>query len=122
MSINLILLVGVGGGLGSLGRYLLSTLFASHNPWVTLIINIVGGFLIGFLYRFTEHVVQAESVRAFWMVGFCGGFTTFSTFGLDFFHLFSNHQISSGLVYVLISVLGTILAVFLGMRTYTFLG
>ena len=122
MSINLILLVGAGGGLGSIGRYFLSSIFPSHNPWITLIVNVAGGFIIGFLYRLTEHLGHAENIRAFWMVGFCGGFTTFSTFGLDFFHLFRQQQISLVLIYVLISVVGTILAVFLGMRSYTYFG
>ena len=122
MSINLILLVGAGGGLGSIGRYFLSSIFPSHNPWITLMVNVAGGFIIGFLYRLTEHLGHAENIRAFWMVGFCGGFTTFSTFGLDFFHLFRQQQISLVVIYVLISVVGTILAVFLGMRSCTYYG
>lgn len=122
MSINLFLLVGLGGGFGSLARYFLSTFFVSFNPWVTALINIAGGFLIGLLYRYTENLSSAESIRAFWMFGFCGGFTTFSAFGLDFFHLLKNEQLFLILTYLVVSLVGTIIAVFLGMRSFSYFG
>jgi CrcB protein len=122
MSINLFLLVGLGGGLGSLARYFLSTFFVSFNPWVTALINVGGGFLIGFLYRYTEDLSSAQSIRAFWMFGFCGGFTTFSAFGLDFFHLLKDEQLFLVLIYLVVSLIGTIIAVFWGMRSFSYFG
>ena len=120
MSIYFVFLVGIGGGLGSICRYLLSTLLISFSPWITVLINVTGGFVIGFVYRYTENLSSAEQIRAFWIIGVCGGFTTFSAFGLDFFHLFKNGQIILGMIYICLSVACTILAVFLGMRTFQF--
>tara|TARA_B100001093_G_C26465098_1_gene858139 strand:- start:297 stop:656 length:360 start_codon:yes stop_codon:yes gene_type:complete len=119
MSIKLIFLVGIGGGLGSVLRYILSTLFIGFTPWVTVFINIVGGFMIGILYRYTEEFAISEQIRAFGVIGICGGFTTFSTFGLDFFILFRQEQTILGIFYISISVIGTIAAVFLGTRIFS---
>ena len=120
MSIYFVFLVGIGGGLGSICRYLLSTLLISFSPWITVLINVTGGFVIGFVFRYTENLSSAEQIRAFWIIGVCGGFTTFSAFGLDFFHLFKNGQIILGMIYICLSVACTILAVFLGMRAFQF--
>ena len=121
MSIYILFLVGFGGCLGSVFRYLLSTVLISFSPWVTVVINVAGGFLIGFVYRYVEDSSSSEQMRAFWVIGVCGGFTTFSAFGLDFFHLVRNDQILLGMLYICISVVCTILAVFLGIRCFQFL-
>ena len=121
MSIYILFLVGFGGCLGSIFRYLLSTILISFSPWVTVVINVAGGFLIGFVYRYVEDSSSSEQMRAFWVIGVCGGFTTFSAFGLDFFHLVRNDQILLGMLYIGISVVCTILAVFLGTRCFQFL-
>ena len=113
MSIYNIILVGLGGSIGSVTRHLLSTFLISFTPWVTVLINISGGFLIGLLFRVTQDFTYAEQIRAFWIIGFCGGFTTFSTFGLDFYQLFRQEQFFSGIVYILVSVFGTIIGVLL---------
>ena len=121
MSLHLVLLVGIGGGIGSILRYIISFTLMPFSPWFTVIINISGGFLIGLLYQYTLDLSYSDNVRAFGIIGVCGGFTTFSAFGLDFLHLFREGQIVLGLLYVILSVMGTILAVFAGIRLYQFL-
>ena len=117
MSIYLVLLVGIGGAVGSIFRYILAEALISFSPWVTVFINTLGGFVIGFGYRFTVDMSSLEPIRAFLIIGLCGGFTTFSAFGLDFFHLLKNEQIFLGILYIFSSVIGTILAVYLGIRS-----
>ena len=82
--------VAIGGALGSLARYWIAELFAALGvvsfPWATLVANVSGSLLIGLLAALTGpdgRVLVAPEVRAFWMVGFCGGYTTFSSFSLQ---------------------------------------
>jgi CrcB protein len=86
----LFLLVGLGGALGSVARFWLSGLVASHAgesfPWGTLLINVTGSFIIGFFATFTGPEGRATAgggSRVFVMAGLCGGFTTFSAFSLQ---------------------------------------
>ena len=77
--------VGVGGAAGTVARYLvIGTLFREHAPFGTLIVNVVGSFLLGFL---VPTVIERSDIslarRALLTAGFCGGFTTFSTFSYD---------------------------------------
>jgi CrcB protein len=116
MSIKMMLLVATGGALGSLGRYVLSSLLSNFSPWVTVLVNVLGGFTIGLLYKYTEGSSISEQIRALGVIGFCGGFTTFSTFGIDFVNLLRQDQFGLGMLYILCSVVGTIYAVFLGIR------
>jgi CrcB protein len=116
VSTKLVLLVGLGGGLGSVFRFTLCLLFSNSLPWVTLSINITGGLLIGMLATWIESIEYPDYWRAFWMVGFCGGFTTFSAFGYDFFNFFRNEQFGFSIIYIFLSIAGTLSAVFLGHR------
>lgn len=82
--------VAIGGALGSLSRFWLSGLvearFGSVFPWGTLIINVTGSFLIGIFAALNEpdgHMGASPSFRQFFMVGICGGYTTFSSFSLE---------------------------------------
>lgn len=88
-----ILLVGIGGALGSISRYLLSTWVQSISrsldfPFGTLAVNLIGCFVIGFLAELAEArgAFTSES-RAFIFIGILGGFTTFSSFGNDTINL-----------------------------------
>ena len=68
----MVLLVGLGGGLGSIFRFALCLLFSNSIPWVTLSINITGGLLIGILAAWIESIEYADYWRAFWIFGFVG--------------------------------------------------
>lgn len=84
------LAVAAGGAIGSLARFWLAELFLALDlaafPWATLVANVTGSLLIGVLAALTgpdgRLLVQPE-VRLFWMIGICGGYTTFSSFSLQ---------------------------------------
>lgn len=117
-----ILLVAIGGALGSVSRYSLSLLITnnfskgSSFPLATISVNILGSFLVGVLYYITINHLDNLSlqVRLFLIVGFLGGFTTFSAFSLDIFRLLHAGQTNVALSYAALSVILSILAVYLG--------
>ena len=120
-----IAMVFVGGGLGSLARYLLSSsayrFFGGAFPCGTLLVNLAGCFVIGLLWALSEKFVIASAVRVFLFVGFLGGFTTFSSFGLETFSLLRDGQLRLALWNILANnVLGLGL-VFLGFAIVRFL-
>ena len=113
-----ILLVAVGSGLGGVLRYLVPCWIGTAKgfPWATLTVNVVGSLLIGLLSGLLARHggSSAESVRAFAVVGFCGGFTTFSTFSNETFRLIENGQWLSAAGYVGLSVVAGLVAVCVG--------
>jgi len=115
-----VLLVGAGGFIGSVARYLLGGWVMKFlaNPWLpwgTFIINIVGCLFIGVLAGLsdTRQAVTPEA-RLFLMIGILGGFTTFSTFGLETFRLLQDGQWVAATVNALGSVIVGLVAVWLG--------
>ena len=120
MNAQLVLAVAAGGAIGSVARLLAG--FASTRafglafPWGTLIVNIVGSFVIGVLAEsFALRWNLPPAWQAFLTVGFCGGFTTFSTFSLDTAALWESHRQLAAAAYVALSVIGSIAAIFVGM-------
>lgn len=112
-----IFLVALGSAAGGVGRYLVSSLTQLRGgfPVATLAINVLGSLAIGVLSGFLARGnVHAEAIRAFGVVGFCGGFTTFSTFSNETFKLFEAGRYGSAAAYVLISVLAGLIAVAIG--------
>ena len=113
-----ILLVAIGSGLGGVLRYLVPCWMGAAKgfPWATLTVNVVGSLLIGLLSGLLARHggSSAESVRCFAVVGFCGGFTTFSTFSNETFRLLESSQWLSAAAYVSLSILAGLAAVFLG--------
>ena len=113
-----ILLVAIGSGLGGVLRYLVPCWIGTAKgfPWATLTVNVVGSLLIGLLSGLLARHggSSAESIRAFAVVGFCGGFTTFSTFSNETFGLIESSQWLSAVAYVSLSILAGLAAVFLG--------
>jgi CrcB protein len=114
-----LVLIGAGGFLGSICRYLLTRLtmwyWPASFPFGTFIVNILGCLVIGLLMGFAlHHHSISASMRAFWAIGFCGGFTTFSTFSLELFEVYQRGQAGLALTYALASVVLGLLAVGIG--------
>jgi CrcB protein len=109
-----------GGALGTLARYLISLValpISQSLPWGTIIINIVGSFIIGLFGTLTlahGRYPVSENVRLFVMIGICGGFTTFSSFSLQTLDLLRNGAVVRAAINVVGSVVLCVLAVALG--------
>ncbi len=109
-----VLLVAIGGGIGSVTRYLVGGWFASRFgvafPYGTLVINVTGSFIIGLFLTFAQDRIWfGPNWHVFFAVGLVGGYTTFSTFEYETIRLLQNGQVLSGVVYLIGSVLtGTI--------------
>ena len=113
--------VAIGGALGSLGRFWLgaavAVLTGPRYPWGTLLINVVGSFVIGLVAGATltpGRVAMHPDLRIFLMVGVCGGFTTFSAFSLQTLELLQSGEILPAASYVVLSVALCLAAVWLG--------
>ncbi|WP_313618719.1 fluoride efflux transporter CrcB [Agrobacterium sp.] len=111
-----VLLVAIGGAVGSGARYLLNLwavrLGGTNFPWGTFAVNIIGGFAIGLLSEMIIRKFSASTeMRLLLVTGMLGGFTTFSSFSLDAVGLFERGEIGLSAVYVLSSVVISILAV-----------
>ncbi|HEY3918460.1 MAG TPA: fluoride efflux transporter CrcB [Stellaceae bacterium] len=112
--------IALGGALGSMARYAtgiyvgrwLGTAF----PWATLLINIVGSFLIGaFAESFALRWDASPSTRVFLVVGICGGYTTFSTFSLDIVTLINRGAMLAAGTYIVASVALGVAALYAGL-------
>ncbi len=116
----MLLAVALGGAIGASGRYMagvLATRFLGIDfPWGTLIVNILGSFLMGILVSLLAiRFSVGNEMRAFLAIGILGGFTTFSSFALDFVYLFEKKQYYSAMGYMGASVVLSVLALFLGL-------
>lgn len=114
------LLIVLGGGLGSLLRFWLSTgayhLLGRAFPYGTLAVNVLGSFLMGFLTILLVERLngQAPLLRALLLIGFLGGFTTFSSFSMETLNLWESGDITKALLNMVISLVLCLLAVTLG--------
>ena len=114
-----ILIVGAGSCLGGMLRYIVSQALKniSAYPLATFSVNILGCFLIGLLWSLSnKHTNLFNEISLFLMVGFCGGFTTFSTFSKESLSLLYSGQYLPFLLYSIGSIVLGILAVAIGYR------
>ena len=114
-----VLAVFLGGGLGAVSRYLTGYYmlkYISFNlPFATLCVNIVGCFILGFLYiLFISKPDISPALKFALTAGFCGGLTTFSTFSLELFEMIGQQRLAYAFRYLLLSILIGLLAVALG--------
>jgi len=114
-----ILIVGFGGFIGSVARFLVSRYFqenvGSVFPWSTLIVNIIGSLIIGIIYGISEKGdFLSPEIRLFLTVGICGGFTTFSTLSNDAFLLLRQQEWIRFAFYTSFSFFLGLLAVYAG--------
>ncbi|NOS55470.1 MAG: fluoride efflux transporter CrcB [Cyclobacteriaceae bacterium] len=115
-----LVLIFLGGGIGSVMRFSLgkwiSSFHSHHFPYGTLFVNVLACFVLGALVGVADHKqIISSNARLFWTVGFCGGFSTFSTFSSETLTLIQTGFQFSSLVYVLASLLLCLAATYLGL-------
>ena len=114
-----LLYVMVGGAVGSGARYLtgraMLSLLGPDYPFGTLAVNLIGGLLMGVLVGVLARNTASETWRLLLGVGVLGGFTTFSAFSLDVVSMIERSAIGVAFGYVLVSVIGSVAALFAGL-------
>lgn len=115
------LLIGLGGGVGSMLRYATTLLFAGRAqagqfPYGTFAVNVIGCFVIGVVYALAERFGWfTPQLRLLLATGLCGGYTTFSAFAYENIHLIQQSNYMMAAAYILLSVVVCLLSVGLGL-------
>lgn len=119
MNYIVFIVIGVGGALGAMARYALSTFiyqkYAHTFPWGTFLVNILGCFLLGIVYVLGVKYFSSSNIRLFIMVGFLGAFTTFSAFSIETLNIIKAGQIKIALSYGFGSLFFCLIAVWMGV-------
>jgi CrcB protein len=110
------LAVAIGGALGSVARYALSSWIfdiTSHKfPYATLIVNVAGSFVMGILFVvIVERAALPAEMRSLLMIGFIGAFTTFSAFSLDALGLWQNGDVLMSVIYMITTIILCLVAI-----------
>jgi len=118
-----IFLVLLGGGIGSVARYLLSYFltknYTTQFPWATFIANGLGCLLIGLLFGYIQkNNLQNETFKLLLITGFCGGFTTFSTFSLENIQFIQNQNYNFAILYTTTSLAVGFLGIIIGFKLF----
>jgi len=113
--------IAIGSALGGVARYwfsgVVARLIGETFPWGTLFINVIGSFIIGFFATLTGpdgRILVPSVARQFVMIGLCGGFTTFSSFSLQTLNLATDGEYLYAGLYIVLSVVLCLIAVWLG--------
>lgn len=111
--------ISFSAGMGAVLRYCISRLFLQAGvnmfPFATLLVNVVGSFLIGFLVIFLQHKLSlSESNKVILITGFLGGFTTFSAFSLETIHMLEQGEHIKAMLYVSVSIIFCLFACGIG--------
>lgn len=115
-----VIIVGFGGFFGSIFRYLIyllsNNLIGYSFPFGTILVNVLGCFLIGLIYQiFCDTISLSDNLKLFMTIGFLGGFTTFSAFSLDVFLLYQSNSKLVAIIYIFITLVLSLLAMLGGM-------
>lgn len=117
--IKSILLVGLGGAVGSILRYLtgfwLSKYSSAGYPWSTFVVNIIGSFVIGLLTGYLSRSDHRSALKLLLVTGICGGYTTFAAFTAENIGLMEAGQWTTAFLYISSSLLLGFAAVFAGL-------
>ena len=110
------LAVAIGGALGSVARYALSSwifdITIHKFPYATLIVNVAGSFVMGILFVVVvERAALPAEMRSLLMIGFIGAFTTFSAFSLDALGLWQNGHVLMSVIYMITTVILCLVAI-----------
>ncbi len=110
-----ILLVGIGGMIGSMLRYSLFLFIGNHSfPYATLVVNVLGSLIIGIILGINMDAMGSNTLRLFLATGICGGFTTFSALSIESMQLLQQQKYVTAATYVAVSVVLGIAAAFAG--------
>ncbi len=108
--------IAFGGAIGSLARYLMGVFLQNTKsgfPLSTLLVNVIGSFAIGIIFYILKDS-NNENLKAFIIIGFLGGFTTFSAFSIDVLNLIIEKQYFTSMLYISMTFICSLSAVFLG--------
>lgn len=115
-----ILLVGLGGAVGSIMRFYSGVIIKQFSkttlPITTLMVNVIGSLIIGILIGYFAKIEHENAnLKLLLITGFCGGFTTFSAFAAENISLIQSNETSTAMAYIAISVIASLIAVWLGL-------